>query len=702
MYKTAAKKLITLFTAVLLCLAVLSSAGFSSLAADGISMRLDKLKKDFPQGWYYNHKVKSNSDKRINLLEHREEKYSASVTRYPCVDHDGEAEKGAYDCNYFDTGYQCHGFATMLFYEIFGVRASAHEPKKSKLFDIKPGDLVRLNKDTHSAIVLSVKGDKFTVAECNAGERTDATSCKISWGRSYSLSDITYYVRAENYSKISSDTNWKNIEDKYDAGSSFYAAIYTSSGKKALTSSGKSTAVFKKYTGASSQIWSFTKQKNGSYKIINCKNGKALSLSGDKKIALAESGSAKGQLWAFYESSGKYFISAEGSSYVLSCGSDSKAVVAKKTTASSKLFTLEKKSTPTASTLKAKGANGYVKLSWSKGKNTKSFDIEVYDASSKLYKRIEGTTDSSVKLKLPAGNYSAKIISKNAFSKTQGNTVYFTVGKKGVLGKTARVTAKYTSTTIALSWTPVPDADGYAVYVKQSGKWKKLASTKKTAYTVKKLTAGKKYSLAVRAYKLKNGKTSLAKSYTGFTAATKLKAPSKFSATQNTSSVTLKWSPIKNADGYIVYKKVSSGWKKLSSTTKNTLTVKKLTAGKGYTFGVCGYIKTTTGTVTGEIKSLATVTAPKAPSVTVKNISKLTAEIRWNKVSGADGYQVHYKVSGDKNYTHLADYKATDGGVKLNGLTKNAEYTFTVRAYKKSGSKRVYGEKKSVSFTAIY
>ena len=80
------------------------------------------------------------------------------------MDHDDEAEKGAYDCNYFDGGYQCHGFASRLFYEIFGVRASTLESEKTKPFNIKPGDLVRLNKDTHSAIVLSVKGDKFTVS----------------------------------------------------------------------------------------------------------------------------------------------------------------------------------------------------------------------------------------------------------------------------------------------------------------------------------------------------------------------------------------------------------------------------------------------------------------------------------------------------------------------------------------------------------
>lgn len=705
MLKAAVKKLIMLFTAALFCLSAFSVLSLQSFAADGITMRLEKLKKDFPQGWYYNHKVKSASDNTVSLLEHRVEKYYRTVSRYPCVDHNGSAEKGAYDCNYFDGGYQCHGFASMLFYEIFGVRQSELEKNKKSPFKIKAGDLVRLNKDTHSAVVLSVKGEKFTVAECNVGENGDEPSCKISWGRSYKLSDITYYIRSDNYSKISKDTDWKNIESKYNAGSSFYGAIYSSSGKAALTLTDKSSVTFKKYTGSASQVWSFTRQKNGSYKIISCKNGKALSLVTDKngklKVNVSASGSSKGQLWAFYESSGKYLLSPDSSSYVLCSDSKGNACAAARALSSDRHFSLEKKKAPVASQVKAKGANGYVNLSWSKGKYTKSFDIEIYNASSKLYKKIEKLTSASLKLSLPAGNYSAKIISKNAYSQTQGNTVYFTVGKKGVLGKTAKVTAKYTSTTVTLSWTPVPDADGYAIYLKQNGSWKKLGKAEKTSFTVKKLTSGKKYSFAIRAYKLKKGKSSLAKAYTTFTAATKPKAVSKLTATQTSGSVTLKWSAMKQADGYTVYRKTSSGWKKLKSTTKSTLTVKSLSSGKSYTFGVSAYIKTDVGTVTGEIKSLSTATAPKAPELTLKNVKKLKAEIRWNRVSGADGYQVHYKLKGEDGYTHLADYKANEGGVQLSGLKKGAVYTFSVRAFKKSGSKRIYGAKTTVSFTAI-
>lgn len=702
MFKYAVKKLILLFTAVLLYFTALFTFGLNSFAANGVEMRLEKLRNDFPHGWHYNHKVKTEADKCISLLEERNERYAKTVSRYPCVDHGSAAEKGAYDCNYFDGGYQCHGFASMLFYEIFGVRQSELSKNTKAPFKIKPGDLVRLNKDTHSAVVLSVKGESFTVAECNVGINGEAPCCNISWGEAYELDDITYYVRADNYSSVASDTNWKSIEEKADLGTEFYGAVYN--GEKALTLKGKSTVAFEKYTGASSQVWKFTREKNGSYKIVSCKNGKALAVkkddSGALKVTLSTVNDSKGQLWAFYKSGNRYFLSADSSTRVLTAGTDSKASAGSKATATAKLFTLEKKKAPVAAKIKAKGANGYVSLSWSKEKYTKSFDVELFDASGKLYKKYRSVTEASLKLKLPAGNYSARIISKNAYSETQGNTVYFTVGKKGVLGKTARATAEGRSSEISLSWTSVPDADGYGIFVKQKGSWKRLGTTKKTSYTVKKLTSGKRYTLAVRAYKLKDGKVSLAKAYTAFTAATKPGAPSKLSASQTVSSVTLKWSAVKTADGYRVYVKTSSGWKKVASTAARSLSISKLTAGKSYTYGIRAYIKTDTGTVFGSIKSITTATKPKAPKVSVSDVKNQRATIRWDKVSGADGYQVFYRLKGDDSYTLLAAYKATDGGVSLTGLAKNTEYTFAVRAFKKAGGKVIYGSRKTVTFTA--
>lgn len=705
MIKFAFKKLTALFTVLSVCFVLISLLSFESFAADGVSMRLEKLKKDFPSGYYYNHKVENKNDTIINLLEERDEGYSDSVTRYPCMDHGGKAEKGTYDCNYFDGGYQCHGFASMLFYEIFGERQTSLERIKKNKTAIKPGDLVRVNKDTHSAIVLSVKGDSFTVAECNVGDGNERESCKIRWGRSYKLSDITYYVRAENYDKVSKSTNWKSIEDKKSLGNSFYAAILN--GEKALTLSGK-TVIFKKYSGAASQVWKFTKQKNGSYKIESCKNGLALEVvgavkSGKSTLKTEEFSGEKAQLWAFYKSGKKYYLSADCGKSVLVAAGDGGVRVDKKTTGSSRLFNISKMGVPEASKLKAKATDGYVNLSWTKGENTTDFDVKIYDDSSKLIKEYKKQKNTSVKVKLSAGTYSAKIISKNAYSKTSSNTVHFTVSQNGDLGKVAKVSSSQTASSITLSWTAVPNADAYAIFQKTSDGWKAVAVTEKTKHTFKKLSAGKKYTLGIKACKKTKGdKLIPSESYVTFTVATKLKAVSKITASQSTSSVTLKWPAVKNAEGYRVYKKTSSGWEKVATVSDVKYTVKGLSSGKNYSFAVKPYMKTTLGTVWGELKSISTVTKPKAPAVTVSDVKNLRATIRWNKVSGADGYRVYYKTEGQEDFTHLADYKSNDGGVGLSKLTNGADYTFAVRAFKKSGSKNIYGPSSEVSFTAKY
>lgn len=707
MLKVTFKKLISAFLVAVICLTAVPYASFDSFAVDGISMRLEKLKESYPHGWYYNHKVLTSEDTRKNLLEGRVEAYASSVSRYPCTDHNSVAQKGAYDCNYFDGGYQCHGFAARLFYEIFGVRQSGLAVNKSNFTSVKPGDLVRLKKDTHSAIVLSVGKDSFTVAECNVSENGQAQACKIIWGRSYKFSDITYYVRSSNYSAVQADTSWKSVEKKVNAGSSFYAAIYNPGQNKVVSVGAGSNAITEVYTVSASQIWLFTRQKNGSYKVENCKTGGALGVNGEpsgSKTAVAAGGfsNSDAQLWSIYKNGDGFYISPECTDNVLCAESTGNVCVNSKTIGSTRLFKLIKKNVPAASVIKAKGSDGYAALAWSKGSDTKSFDVEIYNASAKLYRKYTDVTALSLKASLPAGNYSARIISKNNYSQTVGNTVYFTVIKNGVLGSTAKVSATQSQSSITLSWTPVPGANGYGVFYKSQGGWKGLAAVGKTGYTISGLTAGKKYNLAIRAFKNVGGKKVWADTSAIFTAATMLKAPSLLSAVQTTDSVTLSWSALPSADGYRSYIKTASGWSVIETVSKNESVVRSLTAGTAYTVAVRAYMKTTTGVVWGELKTLSTATKPASPKLTVSDVKNLKAKIRWDKVSGADGYQVYYKLDNGQGYTHLANYKASDGGIELTKLKNGVYYTFAVRAYKRVNGKNIYGDYSFVRFQAKY
>lgn len=72
-----------------------------------------------------------------------------------------------------------------------------HSPRSRRLAPerasrIKPGDILRIRKNTHSAVLIRVDGDTFTVCEGN-------NYGTVHWGRKISASslagDITYVER---------------------------------------------------------------------------------------------------------------------------------------------------------------------------------------------------------------------------------------------------------------------------------------------------------------------------------------------------------------------------------------------------------------------------------------------------------------------------------------------------------------------------
>lgn len=85
-----------------------------------------------------------------------------------------------WDAGYYTGGYGCAGFAFMLSDAAFGYLPA----KKHYDFDnIKPGDILRINNDGHSVVVLKIDGTKYTLAEGNFNS-------SIHWGRTMTLSQI--------------------------------------------------------------------------------------------------------------------------------------------------------------------------------------------------------------------------------------------------------------------------------------------------------------------------------------------------------------------------------------------------------------------------------------------------------------------------------------------------------------------------------
>lgn len=710
MIKKTAQKSLSVLLALIICLSVLPAATVTVFAADGIQMRLEKLKEEFPEGMYWNHQVKTESDKIANILKNYDETYADSVTAYPCTDHEYPVGRGSYDCNYFDGGYQCHGFASRLFYKIFGIRQSTLPTIENKVLDIKPGDLVRLKNNTHSGIVLSVSGLRFTMVECNIAEAGGVPSCEIKWGRSCSVTDITFYVHAPNYEQVKADTNWKSFSSKLNIGSGFYGAIVNNKSNKALTVNADGKVFINPFTGAAEQMWYFTRLSDGAYKIISCFNGKALDLIGSVSTARADISlspyeETSGQKWGLYGSSSSLYISPECSKSVLCIqngvyDNGTKVWVTEKVNHAAQVFSVVKKSAPAASTVSANGGVNTATLSWTKSEGAISYTLELYRDGS-LYKAYKNINVNSGKVSLPAGTYEAKIYSNNAFTSVEGKSAYFTVSDKGTLGKTAKVTASQTTSSITLSWTPVPGASGYRIFYQSGGKWKTAATLNGTSHTFKNLSAGAKYTFGVRAYSLSGSEVTWSPAYTTFTAATQTKAPSSVTATQSTSAIKLTWTAVKNADGYRVYYKNGSSWVPHSETAATSKTFTGLSQAKSYTFAVRPYTKTSLGVVWGDYRTCATATKPLKPVLTAENVKNLSAHIIWKTVEGADGYQVFYRLD-NTSYTLLNDLDANKRGIAVSEMEYGTYYTFAVRAYKKVGNTRVYSDHSTVRIRAKY
>lgn len=196
------------------------------------------------------------------------------------------------------------------------------------------------------------------------------------------------------------------------------------------------------------------------------------------------------------------------------------------------------------------------------------------------------------------GKYTVKITLKGDYSGSK--KVSFTITP----AKTAKITSKTTSNSIALTWDSVKGATGYRVYVYKSVNTKtriRLASVNgKTTYTAlkdyngKALKAGESYKFAIQAYKkYSDGTVIYAKNGVAVTVTIPPTTPSNLKVTSTAKGkVNLSWTNVSGEDGYTVFYSTSKDgtYKKLDGTKADVAKLTaSLTSGKTYYFKVRAY-----------------------------------------------------------------------------------------------------------------
>ncbi len=158
------------------------------------------------------------------------------------------------------------------------------------------------------------------------------------------------------------------------------------------------------------------------------------------------------------------------------------------------------------------------------------------------------------------------------------------------------------------------------------------------------------------------------------------------------SSLKFSWKPANGAKYRIM---LYQGSKKVSTkyTGGSSYTFKKLTSATLYTVKVASYVeKNGKKTYASSSAALKTATAPaKAKLSSVKKRGSGKVKLTWKKVLRADGYEISMRTGKGSYKAVKVIAKGKTTSYTKAGLKKGKSYTFRIRAYKKAGSKKIYG-----------
>lgn len=322
-----------------------------------------------------------------------------------------------------------------------------------------------------------------------------------------------------------------------------------------------------------------------------------------------------------------------------------------------------------------------VTFKWTENKKASGYTVYIYDTKEKDYIKAAESDENEATVKglAMATKYKFAVICHGEID----GTLYTSELSDPVSVTTAySVPEDFTlssvkSSSYKLIWESIDEAESYNVYRKNGSKYEKLISTKNNHYSV----SGLSYS-TVDYYKVsavyKVGKKTVESELSEEIGATTLPAKVKnFTATPSTTSVTLKWDEVKNADCYNVYIYEDGEYNLQKKVTGTSYKLTGLRQGATYKFTVRAYIKLNTGTIKGSMTSVtATLKPSKVSKITLSSVTDKTQKISWPAAVGANYYYVYRYNSSSKKYEQVA--KTSSRSYSFSGLTAGKTYSYKV------------------------
>ena len=164
-------------------------------------------------------------------------------------------------------------------------------------------------------------------------------------------------------------------------------------------------------------------------------------------------------------------------------------------------------------------------------------------------------------------------------------------------------------------------------------------------------------------------------------------------AKASATSIKVSWDAANDIDGYEVWYFTSQigNYSLLNTLTGTSYTHEGLTIGNTYNYKVCAYKK-----VDGVIyrSGFTTIKSIQLPVPTPTNIKAVSAgarsiKVSWQKVTGADGYQIWRSTKRNGSYTKIKTAATNTSSYTDKNLTNKKTYYYKVKAYRKVDGKDV-------------
>lgn len=361
--------------------------------------------------------------------------------------------------------------------------------------------------------------------------------------------------------------------------------------------------------------------------------------------------------------------------------------------------------------LKATTTDGTVNISWSDVSSAKGYLLQ-YKYIKKDGTRVEFVNDITqikdnvfdltdvkyVHSGLHNGDrYTYRVL---AYKEVSGETVYSPWSDEAwvIVGIALDAPKDFMGTTkdgqVDLKWTASKGAEGYELYFRKNGGAWEHVDVSKPGFQHIGLGNGDRYEYYVTAYKTVNGERvySSESNHLSFKIGDDLDSPKDFNAITTDGQVSLTWSAVKGAEGYILYA-YGGGRSYQFDLSKPAYLHTGLSNGDKWTYYVVAY-KTVNGL---RVYSSPTKSITVTIGVSLNSVVDLTAtagnrqiDLSWTKVDGAEGYVVYLYNSKTMEFEAITVISGTK--YSHTGLKNGQKYTYMVAPYKTINGERYYGE----------